>query len=314
MIVCKFGGSATAREQALKNIKKLADGQERKILVFSAIGREDGEDDKLTDLLIKLAENINNEKIITNIENKLNKLKKILNLKINIKKLINNFLNKYKKEKDYNYLISRGEYITSYMMAKYLNYVFIPAEKLIYFRKNKINYKKIKEKLKFYLKKYKKIVIPGFYGVDENRKIILFSRGGSDVSGAIIARCSNADIYENWTDEDGIKEVNPSICLSSTIFRMPYSQLKIMTAADAKVIHEDCADILKNRGITLKVANILNINSAATYVCDEAEWSFFVCFKEKGEGFEIITPQGSEKVPKGLLEERVKEIYQKKRR
>ena len=315
MIVCKFGGSATARAGAIENIKRLARDKNRRIFIFSAIGKERKNDVKFTDLLISLTKENSDKKIIINkIKRKFDKFLIKINKKLKINEKIDNFIKKYNKNKDFNYLISRGEYLTAYLMSKYINIPFVPAEKIIYFKNGKINYKKIKIKLNYYLNKFEQFVVPGFYGINEKGKVHLLSRGGSDVSGAILARVVKNCIYENWTDESGIKEVNPLFLKSKTIFKMGYAQLKVMTGLDAKIIHEDCADILKGHGVILQVGNILKPNSEKTIVSDDGGECFFVSYKENGEEAEIFYPDGESKVKKEDLKAEIVKIYNNKGR
>ncbi|MBQ8909307.1 MAG: hypothetical protein IJY90_03380 [Clostridia bacterium] len=313
MIVCKFGGSATASKKAIKNIKVLSANLDRRVLVFSAIGKINKHDEKITDLLIALTkENIDRKIIINKIKAKFNKLLLKINKKIEINKKIDNIIKCYNKNKDYNYLISRGEYLTSFIMSKYLNIPFVPAEKIIFFKKEKIDYKRIKERLNYYLNKYQQIIVPGFYGINEKNKIHLMSRGGSDVSGAIIAKTLNDCIYENWTDEDGIKEINPIFEKSNTIEKMSYVQLKKLTNLDAKIIHRDCAKILKNKNIILKVCNIFNLFSKQTIVTNKKENIFYVCYKKANNKAIIFYPKGKKKIDINNIKEEIINTYKKK--
>jgi len=311
IVVCKFGGSATTSEQSIENIRLLTQDKTRRILVFSAIGKEFQNDFKITDLLIALTKENDKVLIINKIKDKFDKISLKIDKNVNINEKINKTIAKYNKNKDFNYLISRGEYLTSYLLSKYLNIPFVPAEKIVYFKNEKIDYRKIRRKLSYYLNKYQQIIVPGFYGIDENNKLKLFSRGGSDVTGAIFAKILKSCIYENWTDVDGVKEINPIFSHSNTIRKMNYSQLKLMTSMDAKVIHKDCADILKGKGIGLLVANIFNINGEKTTVDDFAEKSFFVCYKENKKGVLIVSSNNRMFVRKEELKEKILKIYEK---
>ncbi len=283
MIVCKFGGSSTTSIKSIKNIKKLKENsKKRQVFVFSAIGKSYPNDKKITDLLIEITQNKNivkNKKIILN---KFNKLQKNLKLNINIKKLLNNYHNNFLSTKNADYLISKGEYITTLLMSKYLDIKFVPAEKIIFFQKDKINYNKTKNKLKYYLNKYKRFATCGFYGLDENNSIKIFSRGGSDITGAIISKCLNAKTYENWTDVCGIRRVNPKVMQSKQIKKMSYADLDIMTKCDANVIHNACIDILQGNNIKLKVGNIFEIKHKKTLVVDNCKMVKFICYKLDG--------------------------------
>ena len=290
MIVCKFGGKATISEQALKNVKKLfEENNERAVAVFSAIGKENDKDLKLTDLLILCAKEIcDKEKTKKNIEKiakKIEKMCKIIQIDYDVRKILKKIVKKFKKNKDKNYLVSRGEYITCKIMAKYLSAKFIDASKLIFFSNDEVDWKKTRKKINKYLAKKKRVVVPGFYGLNKERKIQLFSRGGGDVSGAIISKCLNANFYENWTDVCGIFEVNPEIIDSRQILEMNFDDLQCLTALDAKVIHQDCAKILKDTEVTLKIGSIFEPQKSCTLVSKnvKSDFVYFVCEKTEKE-------------------------------
>ncbi len=295
MIVCKFGGKTTTNINAIKNILTLKkQNDDRVIFVFSAIGKENESDEKLTDVLIKCADSFKKNKNINiyfdEIEKKFNKLLQKTNIKLDIKKQILNIKKKYLKNKDKNYLISRGEYLTSLIMAKYLNVKFVPAEKVIFFNKKQINIIKTYKKLKYYLKKFKKLVIPGFYAIDENKNIKLFSRGGGDITGAIIAKILEFSVYENWTDVVGIRQINPNITPNaSQIKKISYKDAFLMTSYDAKVIHKDCTKILKNSKTLIKINSIFNIYAQPTIICNqETKNIYFVVYKKVKGNYVVV--------------------------
>ena len=301
MIVCKFGGKATADKQAIKNIASL-NNNERTIWVFSAIGKENDKDKKLTDLLIAYThKNTNKNKIKKCIAEKLQRLCHNTNVKLNINEIIEHYCKKFDQDNDKDFFISRGEFLTSMIMSKYLKIKLIPAENVIFFEKNKINYKKTEKNLKKYVLKYKKIIIPGFYACYEEyfidnknifqqesvtkniktnvKKLKLFRRGGSDLTGSIIAKCLGVNIYENWTDVNGVFPINPNICKTKSFDELSYANLDIMTQYDAKVIHKDCAKLLNGTGTVLIVKNILNLAKPGTKIssfCDTKQ-NFLVC-------------------------------------
>lgn len=282
MIVCKFGGSCTANIVAIKNTKKVTKNSlSRKICVFSAIGKENPKDDKITDLLISFADNSNQRDLIQKrIIEKFQKLSKETKTKFDIKTRLKREIDIFLKTNDKERFVSRGEEWTSIIMARYLKYKFISAEKVMFFKEGKFDFEKSQKRLETIMKKESKIVIPGFYGVEE-KKIKLFSRGGGDVSGAIISIIANADIYENWTDVEGIYEVNPRILKTQTIKKLSYQDLEFMTTFDVGVIHHDCAKILKRTGIKLYVRSIFDLKSSKTIVKDDVKNSQpYICLDE----------------------------------
>lgn len=297
MIVCKFGGSATATKQALKNVLSLK-SDDRNVWVFSAIGKSNLTDAKLTDLLIKYTSSKSNKtKIKKQIKQKLLMLKKYTNCKQNTNGFVDEICSVFDTNKNKFWFISRGEYITAKIMAEYLNIKFLPAEKIIFFRNNKLNLEKIEKNIKKHIIEYKNIVIPGFYGLNEHEtnfallhteynstvdRIKLFSRGGSDFSASIIAKCLGANIYENWTDVDGIFETNPQIAKSNRIEKMSYTDLDIMSNFDAKVIHKDCAKLLNGTDTKLIVKNILTPQKSGTIVSTICQPCNYCVFKPVG--------------------------------
>lgn len=320
MRVCKFGGSCLTSATAIKNIKKLKKmSNGRKIFVFSAIGKENLKDEKITDLLIDYTNaphKATQDEIIEKIIKKYEKLAKITKINVNIQEKINKYKNNYLKNHDKNYFISRGEYLTAFIMAKYLKIKFIPAEKVLYFKGKKIDEKLSTKKIKYYLKKYKKIVIPGFYGINLNKKIVLLSRGGGDVSGAIFAKLSNAKIYENWTDVAGIYQVNPTYLKSQTIQKLSYDDLAFMTQMDTKVIHQDCATILKGLHVTLQVGSAMDLSLKKTKVSDDYQNSLpFICTKKDLQKVQIFVCQNFQKfqivdVDEIDVKDKIKTLYQ----
>lgn len=316
MIVCKFGGSCTANIVAIENIKKvIRNSSNRKICVFSAIGKENPKDDKLTDLLISFADNFNQRKTIQKrIIGKFQKLSKEtkirFNIKVRLKKEIDIFLRTNDKER----FISRGEEWTSFIMAKYLGYKFISAERVMFFKEGKFDFEKSREKIEKIMKKEPQIVIPGFYGV-EDKKIKLFSRGGGDVSGAIISIIAKADIYENWTDVEGIYEVNPQILKTQTIKKLSYQDLEFMTAFDVGVIHHDCAKILKGTRIKLCVRSIFDLKSSKTIVQDNVKNSqSYICLDENEKEIKVFLCKSFNdfkviSLDKKKIVENIKELY-----
>ena len=286
MIVCKFGGSSTTTIVALKNIKKISKNKDRKILVFSAFGKPYFSDKKLTDVLL--------EKDVKKTKIYFKYLCQIANVNFDVGKYIDNIYIKYSKYNNIDYLVSRGEYLTCFIMSKYLNIKFIPAEKIIYFDKEEINYKKISKKIKYYLKKYNQIIIPGFYGVDEFNNIKLFSRGGGDITGGILAKCLNAKIYENYTDTSGIKMVNPNIITNSkTIQKIRYQDASVMTNCDARVLHNDVCKILQNTNTKVEIKNICNLKSPKTLISNQNHKCQFVCFKQVCDYVQVVAKVNS---------------------
>ncbi len=283
MIVSKFGGSATTNNKSIENVKQLSKNTDRNIFVFSAIGKNSKNDEKITDLLYNYTKiNPKNKKAQEKIKNqiilKFNQLCRFTKIDMDIPSQINKFCAKFMVDNDVDFFVSRGEYLTSLIMSKYLDIKFVPAENAIFLKNGKINWQKTEQNLKKLILKHKRIVIPGFYAMNEiatsksinsigvNKKIKLFTRGGSDLTGAIISKCLGVGIYENWTDVDGIYPINPNLKKTEIIGEMSYNDLKVMTAFDANVIQKDCAKILNGTGTLLEIKNIFNLKDQGSRI------------------------------------------------
>ena len=294
MIVCKFGGRATSSTRTIENIKKLKEqNSNRKVFVFSAIGKQSDDDEKLTDLLIKLANQIENDEVYhitqAKIGAKLSWLNAETEANVDTEQYLSDIIDIYKLTKDASFLISRGEYITTYMMSKFLDLKFVPAKRVIFFKNGNIDEEKTARHLKRVLSKNKKIIIPGFYGSDEHGKVVLLSRGGGDVTGALITKLLGAKIYENWTDVTGVMQVNPIVTRSKQIRKMNYLDLEFMTSFDAKVVHKDCAKILQDTGAKLKIGSIFDPKSTPTIVFKKCkEKNLYICYKENYDSVDIF--------------------------
>lgn len=297
MIVCKFGGSATANKQAVENVKKLFSNQ-RVVWVFSAIGKSNKNDIKTTDLLINYTKhNSNKTKIMQQLITKFKKLCLKTNVDMNITAYINSICKKFENDGDKNWFISRGEYLTTQIMAKYLNLKFVPAEKIIFLKNNIIDFAKTEKSIKKLVLSYKNIAVPGFYAANQidnddseiEPQIKLFSRGGSDYSACILAKCLGASICENWTDVDGIYPINPNLKKSNILQNLSYTDLNIMSKMDANVIHKNCASLLNGTGTILQVKNIFKIENAGTTVSSTyTQRAEFVAFKKGKDNCTII--------------------------
>lgn len=290
MIVCKFGGTSVATENGANKIKEiLKTNKQRKIVVVSAIGKSEEYKIKVTDLLFKLFVKIEKkeeyitliDEVFTRYENLSKKLKVKINWTIERQKLIDDIVrNRFNKD----YIVSRGEYYSAKLYSKFLNLKFIDAKDCIVFYKNKkINYVKTKQKLCKIFSKYKQFVVGGYYGADSNDNIITFDRGGSDITGAIIAKLLNASIYENYTDVDGVFDKNPNIF--SRAKQLPFLNFKtaiLMADSGNEIVHKSALMELKNSNTMLIVKNTFNHKSFGTVVVDSENMinDVFVCLNK----------------------------------
>lgn len=260
LCVCKFGGSSVATEKGLEKIKEAVNSSPaRKVIVVSAIGKRFAGDIKVTDLLIKLAEKPSDEKLKKQILSRFYNLKKRLRVDIDIRAEFNRL------PQDKDYVVSRGEYVTAKIVAEFLDYDFIDACKVLYFKKGKLDvYKSRRALSKINLKKG--VVIPGFY-VCEKGKIKLLERGGSDLSGAYLCRLLKADYYENYTDVSGVMCVSPDILPDNvTIKNMSYQDLKRLSELNLKILQKHVYKSVIGTKTQIVVRNTFDFNSARTVI------------------------------------------------
>jgi len=156
-----------------------------------------------------------------------------------------------------DFAASRGEYLNSLILAKFLHYDFIDAESVIFFRENGVyDEEKTQREMRAELKKHERAVIPGFYGVMPNGTIKTFSRGGSDVTGSIVAQAAEAELYENWTDVSGFLMADPRIVEDpQPIQTITYRELRELSYMGASVLHEEAVFPVRNAGIPINIRN-----------------------------------------------------------
>ena len=171
-----------------------------------------------------------------------------------------------------DYAASRGEYLNGLILAKYLKYDFIDAENVIFFKDNgTFDEEKTNEVMSRELLQHKSAVIPGFYGVMPNGTIKTFSRGGSDITGSIVARAAQADLYENWTDVSGFMMADPRIIDNpAAISTITYRELRELSYMGATVLHEDAIFPVRYAGIPINIKNTNRPSDVGTMIVAES--------------------------------------------
>ncbi|MBR1453957.1 MAG: aspartate kinase [Lachnospiraceae bacterium] len=267
--VVKFGGSSLASATQIKKAKNILYSDDtRKYCIASASGKRDKDDEKITDLLINLHKNINNDIVAKEIYNKIKdryiKIVEELNITYDIEKELDYIFKKAKTE-NLDFVASRGEYLTAKILSIYCNEPFLDMQNVIIFNDDKkvnydLTYANIKKEIENIEKinANAKIIIPGFYGSNINGDIITFSRGGSDITGSLVARALNANLYENWTDVSGVLFVDPRIVENPKVVEyISYTELRELSYMGANVLHEEAVYPVSKVGIPI---NILNTN------------------------------------------------------
>jgi len=262
MKVSKFGGSSLANAIQFQKVKKIVlSDPSREIVVVSALGRERSADKKITDLLYlthaHLTYGVSVDEIFEEITQKHFSIHKALDLDFDLEGELSKIRGSLRKNMEIDELVSRGEYLSAQLMASYLGYHFVDAKELICIQYDgQIDIEKTYEKIREAHKVNFKLVIPGFYGILPNGKIKVMSRGGSDITGSLVAAALNAEVYENWTDVSGILMADPRIVPSAKpISKLTFSELREMAFMGASVLHEESIQPVKDKNIPLNIRN-----------------------------------------------------------
>lgn len=261
-IVTKFGGSSLADSIHFKKVKNIIEGNsDRKYVIPSAPGKRFSKDFKVTDLLYLCHAHVKSsiplDDVLKLISDRYHTIVTELNLNLDLDDYLNIIKSDIENGASSDYTASRGEYLNGIILANYLNIDFIDAKDVIKFNKyGTLNIKETYALLKDKLSQYERAVIPGFYGSDEDGKIVTFSRGGSDVTGALVAASINANLYENWTDVSGFLMADPRIVNNpKKIKTITYGELRELSYMGASVLHEDAVFPVRTSGIPINIRN-----------------------------------------------------------
>ena len=270
--VVKFGGSSLASaEQFAKVGKIIRSDAERKYVIPSAPGKRNDKDTKVTDMLYAcyaLAEQEEDFRVqLMKIKERYDSIINGLNLKLSLEEEFKKIAENFKAKAGVDYAASRGEYLNGLIMANYLGYEFVdPAEAIFFDENGEFDPDKTNTVLKERLSKVERAVVPGFNGVDADGKIKTFSRGGSDITGSIVAKAVHASCYENWTDVSGFLVADPRIVENpKPIKTITYRELRELSYMGASVLHEEAVFPVRRAGIPI---NIRNTNAPE----DEGTW------------------------------------------
>ena len=260
--VVKFGGSSLANAEQFRKVRDiiLAD-EERKFVVPSAPGKRDADDAKVTDMLYEcyaLAEAGKDFKAqLQAIKDRYQEIIDGLKLKLSLEDEFKVIEKNFKEKAGDNYAASRGEYLNGLIMADYLGFEFVDAAEVIRFDDNgEFDAELTNQKLRERLGNMESAVVPGFYGAYEDGTVKTFSRGGSDITGSIVARAIKANVYENWTDVSGILIADPRIIYKPKgIETVTYKELRELSYMGFNVLHEDAIFPVRREGIPINIRN-----------------------------------------------------------
>lgn len=273
--VVKFGGSSLASAEQFKKVKTIirAD-KERRFVVPSAPGKRSSDDTKVTDMLYDCYELAEKEKdftgLLQEIKNRYLEIISGLSLELSLEEEFRIIEDNFRKKAGVDYAASRGEYLNGIIMAQYLGFEFVDAATVIRFKEDgeydpELTNKLMRERLST----VESAVIPGFYGACEEGTVRTFSRGGSDITGSIVARAIKANVYENWTDVSGFLIADPRIIYKPEgIETITYRELRELAYMGASVLHEDAIFPVRSEGIPINIRNTNSPDDRGTWIVE----------------------------------------------
>lgn len=291
--VVKFGGSSLASAQQFMKVGEIIHADEdRKFVVPSAPGKRFDKDTKVTDMLYAcyaLAEKDHDfTKEINEIEKRYQEIIEGLQLNLDLSQEFNKIIDNFKKKAGSNYAASRGEYLNGIIMANYLGYEFVDPAEAIRFNDAEVFDAELTNRLLAQrLEGVERAVIPGFYGAMGDGTVKTFSRGGSDITGSIVAKAIQADVYENWTDVSGFLIADPRIIKNPQgIDIITYGELRELSYMGAGVLHEDAIFPVRKEGIPINIRNTNKPEDEGTWIvgntCQKSKYTITGIAGKKG--------------------------------
>ncbi len=234
---------------------------ERRYVVVSAPGKRYNEDNKITDLLYLLKthmeHNLPYEQVFQVVCDRFTAMAINLGAQVDLTREFGAIIERMRAGATADYIASRGEYLNAMITAAYLGFDFVDAAEMVRFDENgKFLAEETNTRIRDTLREHERAVIPGFYGACPNGEIKTFSRGGSDISGAIVARAVEAEVYENWTDVSGFLMADPRIVPNPRpISSISYKELRELSYMGASVLHEDAIYPARIANIPINIRN-----------------------------------------------------------
>lgn len=297
--VVKFGGSSLASAKQFRKVAAIIKAEPcRRYVVPSAPGKRTKNDTKVTDMLYSCYDAASKGEDITNhfgeIEARYNGIISELGLDFSLADEFEAIKNAFIHKAGRDFAASRGEYLNGLILAEYLGFDFIDAAEVIFFNDNGLfDSERTNAVLASELKKHEYAVIPGFYGSMPNDTIKTFSRGGSDITGSIVARAAECDLYENWTDVDGFLMADPRIVDNPRVIgEITYRELRELSYMGATVLHEDAIFPVRFAGIPINIRNTNNPEAHGTLIkssSDKYDTGNVITGVAGKKGFSVIT-------------------------
>ncbi len=276
--VVKFGGSSLADANQFQKVANIIKSDtSRRYVVASAPGKRNPHDEKVTDLLLQCYKLAKDKRDIAptfeKIENRYRDIIRDLRMDYSMEDEFAGIKTALLHHASSDYIASRGEYLNAKLLAHYLELPFIDAEDCIYFdEKGQWDAEETNRELEELLGMHEYAVIPGFYGVNPDGSIRTFSRGGSDITGSIVAAGANADIYENWTDVSGMLMADPRVVENPRpIAEITYKELRELSYMGASVMHEDAIFPVRKAQIPINIRNTNDPAAPGTMIVPKAK-------------------------------------------
>ena len=273
--VVKFGGSSLASAEQFRKVADIIKAEDsRRYVVPSAPGKRFSADTKVTDMLYHCYEAAENgqdtKELLDRIAARYNEIIEGLGLDLSLEKEFAEIAAQFQKKAGKEYAASRGEYLNGIVLANYLGFEFVDAAEVIFFHEDgSLNVDKTDEMLKKCLQSRKNAVIPGFYGAQDDGTIRTFSRGGSDITGSLVAKAIHADLYENWTDVSGFLVADPRIIDNPRVIEaITYRELRELSYMGAGVLHEEAIFPVRREGIPINIRNTNAPQEAGTLIVE----------------------------------------------
>lgn len=275
--VVKFGGSSLADAVQFKKVANIIKSDpSRKYVVASAPGKRNSHDEKVTDLLLQCfrlaGEKRSIDETFEKVANRYREIIRDLKLSFSLDEDLAGIKMAILHHAGCDYIASRGEYLNSKLLAAYLDFPFIDAEDCIFFDDaGKLDADKTEKELSQVLSLHEYAVIPGFYGILPNGMIKTFSRGGSDITGSIVAGAVRADLYENWTDVSGMLMADPRyIDNPRPIAEITYRELRELSYMGATVMHDEAIFPVRKARIPINIRNTNDPKAPGTMIVSKA--------------------------------------------
>ena len=274
--VAKFGGSSVADGIQLTKTKEIIrEDPDRKYIVVSAPGKRYEGDNKITDILYlcktHIEHNLPYDQLFQVVVDRYMAVEINLGVKVDLLKYFEKIRENLRKNPSADYIASRGEYLNAVLVAAFLEYDFVDTANLIKFdEKGRLLTEETDKALAEELAKHERAVLPGFYGSTPDGEIKTFSRGGSDITGALVARAVHADVYENWTDVSGFLMADPRIVENPKQIRaISYKELRELSYMGASVLHEDAIYPARMANVPINIRNTNQPEDPGTFITAE---------------------------------------------